>query len=85
MKVRTLEEIQRERGGLPHGFVLMVTGALPDDPTQARTAGSNIKEAVDAVLSELERATDGMELTGLALRVEAAEVYISEGLPNGSD
>lgn len=82
MKVRTLTEIRAERGGNPHGFILLVTGALPDDPEQARAAASDIRDAVDAVLSEIEEAVPDMELTALALRMETFEKYVEEGMPN---
>lgn len=81
--VRTLEEIRRERGDDIHGFVLMVTGALPADPDTARQICGVIKGSVDTFLSELERTTElGVEVTGLQLRMERSEVYIREGLPN---
>lgn len=85
MKVRTLAEIRCERGGAPHGFVLMVTGALPDDPRKAKAAAAEIRDAVDDELSKIEESVPGMELTGLMLRVETVENYIKERLPNAGD
>lgn len=83
--VRTLEEIRAQRGPGVHGFVLMVTGALPPDLDSARQICGMMKGLVDKVLTDIERATEGeLEVTGLTLRMEASEVYIKEGLPNGS-
>jgi len=83
MTIRTLEEIRRDRGENIHAFVLMVTGALPAHADSARQLCETIQSLVDRTLSDLEQATEGaMEITGLQLRMEKSEIYISEGLPN---
>lgn len=84
MSVRTLEEIQRERGGMPHAFALMATGVLPDDPERAKAAASNIQAYVDEALSDVESMTPDMELTGLQIRMETADNYRLANLPNAT-
>lgn len=79
--VRTLAEIRADRGESVHGFVLMVTGAITGEHRNAYAA--IIRDRVDEAMSAIERDSAGaVELTGLMLRVETADKYIKEGLPN---
>lgn len=83
MMVRTLEEIRAQRGPGIHGFVLMVTGALPADPDAAKQMCSMIHSLVDKVMVDIEVATEGeVEVTSASLRMETSEAYIKLGLPN---
>lgn len=86
MKGRTLAEIRELRGADPHGFVLMVTGALPSDPVAARQLGAAISEAVDEALTKLAEAwpSGEVEIMAQGLRVENFAVYMEKGLPNAS-
>jgi len=81
--VRTLEEIRAEHGESVHGFVLMVTGAIIPGAL-ASVIGAAIQERVDEVMTAIEQDyPEGVELTGLALRVETVDAYQKAGLPNG--
>lgn len=81
--IRTLEEIRTERGDV-HGFVLLVTGALPADQAEAARICEDLRDRMDMHLSAMERTQEGLELTGLSIRMESAEVYIAAGMPNGT-
>lgn len=83
MKVRTLSEIREERGEPVHGWVMVITGALPADKARADVLAQMIIENTDIFMEGFKTWSKGeMEVTGMTLRMESYETYVAEGMPN---
>lgn len=73
-----LTEIREEIGEV-HGFILVVTGAIP--ASVARLLGKRITKDISEVLEKIESDT-GVRIMSVDLRSENFETYCKEGMPN---
>lgn len=78
----TLKQVHDRTGEEVHGFVLMLTGALPADKATAKDLQARIVTAVDEAIRGFE--AEGAVLTKMIVRMEPYQSYLEQRMPNGS-